>query len=97
MMKRIKRFGIYQTSKVAAIIYFLISAIFVSPFALVSSLMGTNSAFSSVFPFGGGVFFIIIPFFYGIVGFIVTAISCFFYNLTANWTGGIEVEIETRD
>jgi hypothetical protein len=49
------------------------------------------------FPFAGGFFLIVMPFFYGIIGFIMTAISCLIYNLIAKWTGGIELEFETED
>jgi len=34
-MKRVKRFGVYQTSKVAAIIMFFIALIFMVPFGLI--------------------------------------------------------------
>jgi hypothetical protein len=31
--------------------------------------------------------------FYGILGWIFTAIACLTYNLVARWTGGIEVQV----
>jgi hypothetical protein len=94
-MKRIKSFGIYQTSKVVAIILFFSSLIFVIPFALMMKLaVGHNI---SGFPFGGGAFIVLLPVFYGIMGFIMTAIGCLIYNLVAKWTGGIELEFETDE
>jgi hypothetical protein len=97
-MKRVKRFGVYQTSKVAAIIMFFIALIFMIPFGLIGGLIGgvAGNGFSG-FPFGGGFFFIVMPFLYGIIGFIMTAISCLIYNLIAKWTGGIELEFDTVD
>lgn len=94
-MKRVKSFGDYQTSKVAAIIMFCVSLLFIIPLAFISSFMG-SMGFPG-FPFGGGLFFLIMPFLYGIMGFVMTAISCLIYNLISKWTGGIEVEIETVD
>lgn len=94
-MKRVKRFGVYQTAKVASVIYFLMVAVFMVPFGLFSSFFGDN--LPSGFPFGGGIFFILMPFIYGIMAFIMTAIGCLVYNLIAQWTGGIEIEIETAD
>ena len=94
-MKRIKRFGVYQTAKVFAIIYFLIAIVFMVPFGLMMSMMGGDK-FPGV-PFGGGLFFILMPFLYGIMGFIMTAIGCLIYNLISRWTGGIELEVETID
>jgi hypothetical protein len=92
-MKRIKRIGVFQTSKVAAIILFVIALIFMIPFSLIGTFAG--HAAGPFFPFAGGFFIIIFPILYGVMGFIMTAISCAIYNLVAKWTGGIEVEIET--
>lgn len=94
-MKRIKRFGVLQTAKVSAIIYFLISAVFLLPMGFVSSMFGGEN-FPGL-PFGGGTFFIFLPFLYAFFGFITTAIACLVYNLIAKWTGGIEFEVETAD
>lgn len=44
--------------------------------------------------FGGMPFFMMMPFMYGGMGFVMTAIGCAIYNLIAGWTGGIEVEVE---
>jgi hypothetical protein len=94
-MKRVKSFGVYQTSKVAAIILFITALIFMIPLGL----MGTFILGRSIpgFPFIDGLFFIFFPFMYGIVGFIMTALGCLIYNLIAKWTGGIEFEIEVMD
>jgi len=94
-MKRIKRFGVYQTSKVIAIIYFLITVVFMIPIVLISSLVGGENI--PGFPFGGGIFFIFLPFIYGTMGFIMTAIGCLIYNLIARQTGGIEFEIDISE
>lgn len=92
-MRRIKRFGILQTAKVAAVIYFLIAAVFTIPFWLLNSMLRLNELFPEI-PFTGGIFFIIIPFFYAFIAFIFTAISCAIYNVIASFIGGIEVEVE---
>lgn len=97
-MKRVKRFGVFQTAKVASIIMFFVSFLFTLPFWLVGGLIGEflGPAFPGI-PFKGSLFFLFIPFFYAIVGFISTAISCLVYNFIARWTGGIELEIVTVD
>jgi len=94
-MKRIKQFGVYQTAKVFAFIYFLMAAIIMIPMGLISMMVG-NNMFPGL-PFGGGMFFILLPFLYGFIGFIGVAIACAVYNLISRWTGGIELEIETVD
>ena len=91
-MKRIRRFGVLQTSKVAAVIYFLLSLVFAVPFAIISSAAGSEIP---GFPAGGGIVMaILLPIFYGAFGFIATAIGCLIYNAIAGWVGGIEVEFE---
>jgi len=91
-MKRIKRFGVIQTAKVAALIYFIVFAIFCIPIGLISNAIGQE-----LFPEMaiGGTFLVIVPFLYAVFAFIVTAISCWIYNLIASWIGGIEVQLET--
>jgi hypothetical protein len=91
-MKRIRKFGVYQTAKVSAVIYFLLSAVFMIPIALIGTIMGGSEI--PGFPFTGGILVILLPFFYGALGFIFTAIGCLTYNLVS---GGIEVEFETAD
>jgi hypothetical protein len=94
-MKRIKRFGVYQTSKVAAVIFFFVGLIFIIPFGLIVQLtIGRNSP---SIPFGGGLLFFMLPVLYGVMAFIMTAITCCIYNLIAKWTGGIEFELEIAD
>lgn len=91
-LRRIKRFGVMQTAKIVAVMYFLLTAMIFFPFGGLMMLIGTD-AFDKV-PFGGTRFLLLAPFFYAVVGFIFTAIGCAFYNLIARYTGGIEVEVE---
>ena len=94
-MKRIKKFGVYQTSKVVAINLFVGALIFVIPFGMGSRLLiGTNHP---GFPFGSGLFFFLLPILYGVISFIITALACMIYNFIAEWTGGIEIEIDVDD
>jgi len=96
LMKRIKRFGIFQTAKIGGLMYFALGCLLIPLFGIQSMLM---SAFAtdSPFPFGS-LFFIGIPFIYGILGFIMTAIMCAIYNFVVSLVGGgIEFEFETFD
>ncbi|MDN3669111.1 hypothetical protein QWY93_07205 [Echinicola jeungdonensis] len=90
-MKRIKKLGVLQIAKVAAIIYFLVTAVFMIPISLFSTL--TDAGPFGSLPFGGGFMFIFMPFVYGIFSFVFTAVGCFVYNLVSSWIGGIEIEI----
>lgn len=93
-MKRIKKIGVLQTAKVASLIYFLITAIFMIPIGIISSFFSGGTFLNLPI---GKTFFFFMPFVYGIMVFIITAIGCVVYNLIAKWTGGIEIKIETID
>lgn len=92
-MIRVKKFGVLQTAKVAAIIYALVSLVIIMPFAMIGTML--SEEFFPEFADLGVAAIIMIPVMYGIIGFIFTAISCLVYNLIASFTGGIEIEMET--
>lgn len=93
-MIRVKKFGVLQTAKVAAVIYAIISLVVIMPFLMIGSMI-TDEFYPGMDEDFGVVAMLFIPIMYGIVGFIFTAISCVVYNLIASFTGGIEIEMET--
>lgn len=89
-MYRIRRFGVMKTATVVAVMYVVIIAIFVVPFAILAMAFRSDAA-------GGGavlVFGLVAALVYGAAGWVITAIACALYNLVAGWTGGIEVQVE---
>jgi hypothetical protein len=97
-MVRIRRFGVISTSNVAAAIYFVLTLILIIPIALllaavpqpqVPTGLGTQPSFGPA----AGIFLLIVPFVYALVGWLFTAIFCLLYNLAARFTGGIAVEV----
>jgi Transmembrane domain of unknown function (DUF3566) len=105
--RRVRRIGVLSAAKIQGLIGFvvgLIIGIFYALFALIGGAVITSIARSagSESPLGGlgmGIIgavaaIIILPIFYGIVSFIVGAISALIYNAAARLTGGIEVEFE---
>ena len=94
-MVQIKRFGVLQTAKIAAVMYFLISLVFVIPFGLIMIIAGVAQGGKGIAEaFFGGVFLIFMPIVYAVLGFVFVAIGCLFYNLVAKHVGGIEMELE---
>jgi hypothetical protein len=98
-MVSIRRFGVIRTSNVAALIYFILTLIFVIPLALllaaapsipVADGFGRTTAVNIG---GSAIFLLVLPFIYGIFGWILTALGCLLYNLVASFTGGIAVEV----
>jgi len=98
-MVRIKRIGIKQTAKVIAVFYFVISIIFVLPISLITLLVGSSgNKASGVFPQAlGGVFLLLIPVFYAVIGFVMVALTAFIYNFIAKRFGGVEIELDSED
>jgi len=79
----LRRIAPLQLGKVLGILYALLSLL-VIPVFLFSPRNG----------FGGGVFVVMLPIFYGIAGFIGGVICAFVYNICAGIVGGIEVDVE---
>ena len=91
----VRKVGVFKISLIVGIIMFFVSLVFVIPLALVMGIAGASEM--SWFALGWVALVIIMPFLYGILAFVFTAISCLLYNLVANWVGGIELELETVD
>ena len=98
MKFRIRRFGVVRTANVAAVIYLLITLVFVIPFALVLFAAGPvtmtdgfgNTTSVSIPP----VFVLLIPLLYAGLGWVFTALFCLIYNLAARFTGGAEFQLD---
>ena len=82
MKKQIIRVSPFQTAKISALIYFIVSLPLVA-------FMAISFAFSPMPPMGIG-FLLLIPILYLVLGFIFTIIGAWVYNLAAGWVGGIE-------
>ena len=94
-MAQIKKFGVLQTAKFASVMYLIITAIFLIPFALIMMLSGiVVQERTGIMTFFGGAFMFLLPIIYAFIGFIFVAIFCLLYNLVASLIGGIEIEIE---
>lgn len=95
-MFRIRRFGVMKTATVVALMYMIIVAIFAVPFLVFFAFLGAAGASDAQ----GGIGSILVlgvmaVLFYGILGWVFTAIACLVYNLAARWMGGIEVQVES--
>jgi hypothetical protein len=99
-MVRIRRFNVVKTATVVALMYIVIVAIFAIPFLLIFGIAGVslnggpNVGAGIVGILVAGVFIVL---FYGLLGWVFTAIACLIYNLVAGWVGGIEVEVDRAE
>ena len=98
-MMVLKSVGVFSVGKVLACLYFASGLIVGGLFSLVSlagfAAGGANAGPVALF-FGAGAI-IILPIFYGVLGFIGGIIMGALYNVVANVAGGIEIELERMD
>lgn len=95
MRKRLKKISVFQTSKVAAVLYGLLGLVFAPIFLLVGMFAPGASDSAGLLGLGAGIAgAIVVPILYAVFGFIATAIACVLYNILAGFTGGIEFELE---
>ena len=83
MKKQITSISPFQTAKVMAVLYFVISL----PFVLI---MGVAFSFASGQKPAMTGMLVLMPVLYMVGGFIFTIVGAWVYNLVAKWVGGIE-------
>jgi hypothetical protein len=92
----IKSVEVFSVAKIAGLLYgclgLILAPLFLL-FGLLGSALGRNSPIAGLFSVG---FAVLMPFLYGIVGFILGMIWGLLYNLFSGWVGGIEVELEMK-
>jgi hypothetical protein len=87
-MQELKSFNVMATAKVVGALYFILGEVGGVIFALTALFQGHPIRAVLALIFFGAI--------YGILGFIVTAITAWLYNLIAARIGGIEFELVQR-
>ncbi len=96
-MHIVKSVGVMSVAKIMGLLYGCMGLLFV-PFFLLFGLIGSLAG-QGKNPLAGvvGIFLaVLMPVFYGALGFIAGAIGALLYNLIAKWIGGFELELELR-
>ncbi len=95
-MRVIHSVGVLSVAKIMGLIHGTLGLIFM-PFFLLVGVVGmvTGGGHAALSGVAGMVLAVMIPVFYGGLGFIMGAIGALLYNVFAKWTGGIEVEVQT--
>lgn len=92
----VRRMGPLSLAKLSATLYGLIGLLIGGVVSLVS-VVGGAMAGDEAGPLGmlfGVAAVILLPLFYGCIGFVTSLIGASLYNLVAGWVGGIELEVE---
>jgi hypothetical protein len=96
----IRRVNPVSAAKVCGILYAILGLIVGALVSLM--MMAAGGAMSAAAEETGGAVIgmmmgagaiIVMPIFYGIIGFISGLVGSLLYNLVAGWTGGLEVEV----
>ncbi len=93
-LKRIEPFSCAKINGVLGALMGLIVGGFASLFSMLGAALGGGSdagMFGAIFGIGA---IILMPIFYGFMGFITGGIGAWLYNLVANWMGGLELDFE---
>ena len=89
MSKQITHIAPWQAGKLAAVIYFFLSLIFVIPMVLISMLEPA----SAPGPRLGAKAIVLIPVAYAVAAIILVPLTCWIYNLAAKSIGGLKITL----
>ncbi len=93
-MQKLKKLGVLSVAKLQAVIMAVFGLVIGIFYATLGPLMRAVTGSPAMSSQLGVLAIIILPIFYGILGFVFGAIGALLYNLFAKWLGGIEVELE---
>lgn len=98
-MKEIKKINAISLAKILglslALLGFIIGLVVGFVMFVIGSVFGATSGITTLLAPGLGIIgFLIIPFLYGAIGFLLGGLSALIYNILASWVGGIKIEIE---
>lgn len=98
-MHQIKRIDIGSVALYSFIMFLILGLVFFLPIGLIFSVVSTFFPHSGEFgpyimPFFSGIFIVLIPLFYAVVGTITNVIIAAVYNLISVKFGGIKVDLD---
>jgi hypothetical protein len=92
-MKKVEtRIAPWQTAKTMAVTNYAVGVLFAVPVGLLTWFAPVQPGQAKP----GPIFFVLMPFLYGIAGLIFVPIGCWIYNKAAALVGGIEINVETK-
>ena len=92
----VKRIGPLSCAKLAGVLYAILGLCFgavMSLVALAGGFAGQTNESAAFGAFFGAAAIVVLPVFYGVLGFVTTLISAALYNLLAGVVGGVEIDI----
>jgi ABC-type polysaccharide/polyol phosphate export permease len=98
-MYQIKKVDIGSVALYSFILYLILTFIILLPIGLVFSLISnfipdSGELETGILPFISGIFLLVLPVFYAIIGTVINVIIVAIYNLISKKFGGIKFELE---
>ncbi|HEX8618169.1 MAG TPA: hypothetical protein VF911_11340 [Thermoanaerobaculia bacterium] len=95
----IRRFGPLSFAKISGVLYALMGLIFGAIISAVSIVGGVFGAAQQGGDALAGMMFgaaavVVLPIFYGVLGFVMSLIGAALYNVVAGFVGGIQMDVE---
>ncbi len=94
----LKKVGAMSCAKVTGVLYAVLGLIvgfFFSLISIFAAMFGSSGHDGAAFGFLFGIGAVVLmPIFYGIIGFVGTLIAVSIFNVIVNYTGGIEMTFE---
>jgi hypothetical protein len=89
MKKQITRISVVQTSKVVALLYAIMSLLY-TIIGVFMVVFGSHKVKML------GMVYVFMPILMLALGFLLTLLGCWLYNVVAKWVGGIEFTVEEK-
>jgi hypothetical protein len=90
----VRRIEPMSAAKVGGTLYAMLGLVFGCIFTLISFTGFSAASMGSMGALFGVGAIIILPLFYGILGFIFAGLSAFLYNVASKVAGGLEIQVE---
>ena len=85
-----------SVAKISGVLYALLGLIFgaiISAAAMAGAMMPDSGEAGPMGMLFGAAAIVILPLFYGCLGFVMTLLMAALFNLAAGWTGGVEIDV----
>ena len=93
----ITRVSPLSVAKISGVLYAMLGLIFgaiISALAMVGAMVPDEGEAGAIGMIFGAAAIVILPVFYGCLGFVMTALMAALFNLAAGWTGGVDVDVK---
>jgi hypothetical protein len=94
----VRRVGPLSFAKVMGVLYVLMGLLFGAIVSLISVVGGALAPHDEAGGMAGLLFgaaaIVVLPIFYGVLGFVASLIGAALYNMVASFVGGIEIDVQ---